>query len=200
MFASATLTYLAYCLPFACGKIDQPGFDEPGYIATPPCMWGSPEHGLAPPPLMNGVTIRVEAVTNNTYGHHGEMALPQAMLAKKGQRAKCAPNATITALPDVTTIYGMVTAPGDSTYTVTYLGNFSDFLGCERAFMEQNVAAHSYTYLTGEYPLVGWRHGCYARTDGAFAPRVADGAISGQCQSAGARYFEPEYVYGPPAS
>ena len=60
---------------------DKAQFDEQGYIGTPPCMWGSPQHGLKPPPLMNGVTIHVVAITNNTYGHHGEMALPQIMLA-----------------------------------------------------------------------------------------------------------------------
>jgi hypothetical protein len=31
---------------------------------------------------MNGVTIRVVAVTNNTYGHHGEMALPEVSLVR----------------------------------------------------------------------------------------------------------------------
>jgi hypothetical protein len=62
--------------------IDLPAFDEPGYIATPPCLWGSPEHGLEPPPLMSGVTVRVVSVTNNTYGHHGEMALPEMALVK----------------------------------------------------------------------------------------------------------------------
>jgi hypothetical protein len=52
------------------------------YVANPPCMFEvSSTHGLPPPLLMNGVTIRVEHVTNSTYGHHGEMALPQAMLA-----------------------------------------------------------------------------------------------------------------------
>lgn len=57
-------------------------FDEPGYIANPPCMFEvNSTHGLPPPLLMNGRTIRVEHVTNSTYGHHGEMALPQAMLA-----------------------------------------------------------------------------------------------------------------------
>jgi len=57
-------------------------FDEPGYIANPPCMFEvNSTHGLPPPLLMNGLTIRVEHVTNSTYGHHGEMALPQAMLA-----------------------------------------------------------------------------------------------------------------------
>ena len=56
-------------------------YDEPGYIAAPPCMWGRPEDGLEPAPVMNGVQIYVEAITNNTYGHHGEMAIAQAMLS-----------------------------------------------------------------------------------------------------------------------
>ena len=37
-------------------------------------------HGLPPPPLRNGVPIRVVHVTSSTHGHHGEMALPQVML------------------------------------------------------------------------------------------------------------------------
>jgi len=57
-------------------------FDEQGYIATPPCLWGSPEHGLEPPPLMSGVTIKVVALTNSTYAHHGEMALPEVSLVQ----------------------------------------------------------------------------------------------------------------------
>lgn len=57
-------------------------WDEEGYIATPPCLWGSPSHGLEAPPKMNGVTIRVVAVTNSTYGHHGEMALPEISLVE----------------------------------------------------------------------------------------------------------------------
>lgn len=59
---------------------DRPEFDEPGYIATPSCMWGYGP-GLNPPPRMNGMTIHVVATTNSTYGHHGEMALPQAMVS-----------------------------------------------------------------------------------------------------------------------
>lgn len=62
-------------------KIDLPTYDEPGYIATPPCLWGSPEDGLEPPPLISGVKIKVIFVTNSTYGHHGEMALPQISMA-----------------------------------------------------------------------------------------------------------------------
>ena len=46
-------------------EVPEARFDEPGYIATPPCLWGSPEHGLEAPPLMNGVTIRVDAVTSH---------------------------------------------------------------------------------------------------------------------------------------
>ena len=57
-------------------------FNEPGYIATPPCLWGSAQDGLEEPPIMDGVTIKVVAVTNNTYGHHGEMALPEVSLAQ----------------------------------------------------------------------------------------------------------------------
>ena len=57
-------------------------YDEPGYVANPPCVFeANSTHGLPEPPLMNGMTIRVVHVTNSTYGHHGEMALPQAMLA-----------------------------------------------------------------------------------------------------------------------
>jgi hypothetical protein len=47
-----------------------------------PCLWGSVEDGLEPPPIVDGMTIKVIAVTNNTYGHHGEMALPEISLAK----------------------------------------------------------------------------------------------------------------------
>jgi len=64
------------------GIIDVENFDEPGYIATPPCLWGSPEDGLEAPPLVSGVTIRVTALTNNTNGHHGEMALPEVSVVK----------------------------------------------------------------------------------------------------------------------
>ena len=55
-------------------------FDEPGYIAQRVCLWG-----LHPPfeypPLVSGEPLWVKAVTNSTYGHHGEMALPQMLLA-----------------------------------------------------------------------------------------------------------------------
>lgn len=63
------------------GQVDDPRFDEAGYIAVPPCMWGSAEHGLESPPVINGMTVKVVAVTNSTYGHHGEMALPEISYA-----------------------------------------------------------------------------------------------------------------------
>merc|ERR1712216_260299 len=50
------------------------GFDEPGFIAVPPCVWGNPEDGLEPPPDLAGVMLRVVKTANATYGHHGEMA------------------------------------------------------------------------------------------------------------------------------
>ena len=65
----------------ACTRTTNPTNNRPGYIATNPCIWGREEDGLAPPPVMNGVTVRVVAITNTTYGHHGEMAIAQAMLS-----------------------------------------------------------------------------------------------------------------------
>jgi hypothetical protein len=64
------------------GQIDEQKFDEPGYIGTPPCLWGSAANGLEPPPMVSGMTIKVVAITNNTYGHHGEMALPEMSVVK----------------------------------------------------------------------------------------------------------------------
>ena len=71
------------------GKIDVSKYDEPGYVAIPSCLWGEPGHDLAPPPVMNGMTLRIVAVTNSTYGHHGEMALPQAMVHCEGSEEDC---------------------------------------------------------------------------------------------------------------
>lgn len=56
------------------GKVDNKNMDEEGFILVPPCLWGSPEHGLEAPPDLNGVTITVVKTANATYGHHGEMA------------------------------------------------------------------------------------------------------------------------------
>lgn len=56
----------------------EPGYDEPGFIGQPVCLWGDPKYGLAPPPQLNGVRLRTVHVSNATFGHHGEMAHPQA--------------------------------------------------------------------------------------------------------------------------
>ena len=49
-------------------------FAERGYIAVPPCVWGSTADGLEPPPNLANVTLRVVKHSNATHGHHGEMA------------------------------------------------------------------------------------------------------------------------------
>ena len=54
-------------------------FDEPGYILTPPCLWGA-DPALEPMPLASGVKFMVKAITNSTYRHHGEMAFPEVTL------------------------------------------------------------------------------------------------------------------------
>ena len=61
------------------GKVDLNKFDEPGYILQPPCLWGD-QPGLAPMPKVSGVTFTIRAITNSTYGHHGEMAFPEIAL------------------------------------------------------------------------------------------------------------------------
>ena len=61
------------------GVIDLAKYDEPGYILQPPCIWGY-QPGLEPPPLASGETFLIKAITNATYGHHGEMAFPEVTL------------------------------------------------------------------------------------------------------------------------
>jgi hypothetical protein len=53
-------------------------FDEPGYIATPPCVWSNASDGVEDLLLLPMDTnLSAVARTNNTFGHHGEMALWQ---------------------------------------------------------------------------------------------------------------------------
>lgn len=59
------------------GKVDNKNMDETGYILQPPCLWGSPEHGLEPPVDVTGLTLHSVKTANATYGHHGEMAWQQ---------------------------------------------------------------------------------------------------------------------------
>ncbi len=54
-------------------------YDQAGYIYQAPCLWGSPP--FEKPPLLSGKTLLVKAITNSTYRHLGEMALPQVLLA-----------------------------------------------------------------------------------------------------------------------
>ena len=61
------------------GKIDLAKFDEEGYILQPPCLWGD-QPGLTPMPKASGVAFTIRAITNSTYGHHGEMAFPEIAL------------------------------------------------------------------------------------------------------------------------
>jgi hypothetical protein len=50
-----------------------------GYILQPPCLWGD-QPGLEPMPKASGVKFLIKAITNSTYGHHGEMAFPEVTL------------------------------------------------------------------------------------------------------------------------
>jgi len=59
------------------GVIDLPKFDEDGFIAQPPCLWGSREDGLEPPPDVTGKVLGTVKHSNAKYGHHGEMAWQQ---------------------------------------------------------------------------------------------------------------------------
>jgi hypothetical protein len=53
-------------------------FDEKGYLALPPCVWGSASDGLEEPPLLTWDTnLTSIKKTNSTYAHTGEMALWQ---------------------------------------------------------------------------------------------------------------------------
>jgi hypothetical protein len=55
------------------GKIDEQKFDEEGYIAQPPCLWGDGP-GLEPMPLASGVEFTVKAITNSTYAQQPDPA------------------------------------------------------------------------------------------------------------------------------
>eukprot|EP00005_Dracoamoeba_jomungandri_P011599 CAMPEP_0174265228 /NCGR_PEP_ID=MMETSP0439-20130205/25700_1 /TAXON_ID=0 /ORGANISM="Stereomyxa ramosa, Strain Chinc5" /LENGTH=693 /DNA_ID=CAMNT_0015351583 /DNA_START=91 /DNA_END=2172 /DNA_ORIENTATION=+ len=50
-------------------------FDEEGYIAIPPCLWGPEEEGLQPPTFLSYDTnLNSVKINNATYNHYGEMA------------------------------------------------------------------------------------------------------------------------------
>ena len=50
-------------------------FDELGYLALPPCIWGPEDEGLMPPTFLSFDTNLMSIKrNNNTNGHYGEMA------------------------------------------------------------------------------------------------------------------------------
>lgn len=66
--------------PFrAQGEVAKDRFDEKGYVALPPCLWGT-ESELNDPVWLNGTVPMVSIKRNqNTHaGHFGEMASWQA--------------------------------------------------------------------------------------------------------------------------
>ena len=57
------------------GHVIEDKYDEKGYIALPPCLWGTKEEGLvAPITLPFGTHLRSIKINNSTFGHYGEMA------------------------------------------------------------------------------------------------------------------------------
>jgi len=69
-------------------------YDELGYVALPPCLWGDAEEGLQPPELLSLDTELLSIKrNNNTIGHYGEMAswqmrgvlIPREPLPEEGQ-------------------------------------------------------------------------------------------------------------------
>jgi len=60
------------------GKSKDKIFDEDGYLALPPCLFGAPSEGLPPPVLLplDAELISIKR-NNNTLPHTGEMALWQ---------------------------------------------------------------------------------------------------------------------------
>ena len=66
-------------------------FDEPGYIAVPPCLWGyGDEQGLEDPLLVSNRVLHAVKTANSTYGHHGEMAWLQMLYIKTDSTAPAA--------------------------------------------------------------------------------------------------------------
>ena len=50
--------------------------DDAGYHRVPPCLWGSAEDGLRPPPMLSLDTrLRGSMRANSTYGQYGMMGI-----------------------------------------------------------------------------------------------------------------------------
>jgi hypothetical protein len=57
-------------------------FDEAGYLYIPPCIWGTVEEGLFPPPIFQkNTTLQMITFYNSTYGHPGQMGIWQMKAA-----------------------------------------------------------------------------------------------------------------------
>merc|ERR1711964_67084 len=58
------------------GRVDIDRFDEAGYIALPPCLWGDASENLAPSVFLppNTPLLSVKRAINTHIGHYGEMA------------------------------------------------------------------------------------------------------------------------------
>eukprot|EP00965_Chrysotila_dentata_P019762 655549-Pleurochrysis_carterae.AAC.1 len=53
-------------------------YDERGYVAIPPCLFGAESEGLLPEPfLAYDTNLTSIKWNNNTYAHYGEMAMWQ---------------------------------------------------------------------------------------------------------------------------
>lgn len=53
-------------------------YNEAGYLWTPPCLWGTLEEGLLPPPILHlDTNLTLISYSNNTYAHYGNMGIWQ---------------------------------------------------------------------------------------------------------------------------
>ena len=67
----------------AAGKDENPK-DEASYLWLPPCQWGDPASGLAPPPIITGATNLLGIKrASSVVGHYGVMAIFQGRGAYK---------------------------------------------------------------------------------------------------------------------
>lgn len=58
------------------GDVLNDRFDEAGYLALPPCLWGDKDEGLEPSFLLpnNCPMFSIKKNRNTIMGHYGEMA------------------------------------------------------------------------------------------------------------------------------
>jgi len=62
--------------------LTEENYHEAGYLFTPPCLWGSEEDGLLPPPVLHkNTTLQMLTVFNSTYHHPGQMGIWQMKAA-----------------------------------------------------------------------------------------------------------------------